>query len=88
MYTGDWFLHVFVFYIGRLFVFAGTVSKILSPLPAKLTMKIGERDGLRFPIGVASTSKGDIVVADTGNHLVKIFTSEGRLRLTVGKTVQ
>jgi hypothetical protein len=47
--------------------------------------KIG--DGLRFPIGVATTSKGDIVVADTGNHFVKIFTSGGRLRLSVGKIV-
>jgi hypothetical protein len=49
-------------------------------------MKIG--DDLRFPIGVATTSKGDIVVADTGNHFVKIFTSGGRLRLSVGKKVQ
>ena len=81
------FIACFCFlYQKTLFVFAGTVSKILPPLPAKLTMKIG--DDLRFPIGVATTSKGDIVVADTGNHFVKIFTSGGRLRLSVGNKVQ
>ena len=63
-------------------------SKVVPPIPAKLTMKIGGKDcGLHFPIGVTTTSRGDIVVADTGNHLVKIFSPDGKLRLTVGTTV-
>ncbi|XP_052099003.1 uncharacterized protein LOC127733727 [Mytilus californianus] len=63
----------------------GGVSKILPPIPAKLVGKIGGKDlGFHFPIGVTTSSKGDVIVADTGNHLVKIFTADSKLKLTIG----
>ena len=43
--------------------------------------------GLYFPIGVTTNSFGDIIITDTGNHLVKMFDSQGVFVKTIGKQV-
>ena len=33
---------------------------------------------LLYPIGVTSNSHGDIIVADTGHHCLKLFSADGK----------
>ncbi|KAK3095009.1 hypothetical protein FSP39_009125 [Pinctada imbricata] len=53
----------------------------IPPIPCKFKFKFGHfgtnKSGLKFPIGVCTNSKGEIIVADTGNHSVKMFDAEG-----------
>lgn len=45
----------------------------------------GNKDGeLRSPVGVALTSQGAVVVADTANHRIQVFDAQGRVTRTWG----
>ncbi|KAJ8316803.1 hypothetical protein KUTeg_004707 [Tegillarca granosa] len=67
-------------------------THIPPPLPAKLLFKFGLSSknpasgdyGLSFPIGVASNSKGELIVADTGNNRIRIFDAHGRFVQGIG----
>ncbi|XP_014783460.1 tripartite motif-containing protein 2 [Octopus bimaculoides] len=55
---------------------------------SKLTLRFGKkgrgRNCFNMPCGIAVTKSGDIVVADSENHRVQIFTSEGILKVKFG----
>ncbi|XP_033757387.1 uncharacterized protein LOC117339786 [Pecten maximus] len=58
-------------------------------VPAKLEVRLGHPgrgsgDCLHFPIGVTTDLEGNILVTDTGNHLVKVFDKDGIFKYTIG----
>ncbi|XP_060064973.1 tripartite motif-containing protein 2-like [Ylistrum balloti] len=61
-------------------------------VPAKLEVKLGHPgrgsgECLHFPIGVTTDLDGNILVTDTGNHLVKVFDKDGIFKYTIGDTM-
>ena len=48
----------------------------------------GSSSGLYFPIGVTTNSFDDIIITDTGNHLVKMYDCQGLFVKTIGKQVK
>lgn len=47
--------------------------------------EIGSPEQLRNPVGVAVDSRGQVYVADTLNHRVQIYNSDGELEDTIGE---
>ena len=47
----------------------------------------GSSSGLYFPIGVTTNSFGDVIITDTGNHLIKMFDSQGLFAKSIGQQV-
>jgi hypothetical protein len=54
---------------------------------AKLLFKVGPSEHLKYPIGVTTNSVGEILVADTGNHLVRMYSDRGKFIKTLAKEV-
>ncbi|KAK3595304.1 hypothetical protein CHS0354_004453 [Potamilus streckersoni] len=58
-------------------------------LKAKLVIQFGHHgkgifSGMHFPIGITVNTRGQIIVCDTGNHVVKIFSSTGTFLWSIG----
>ncbi|XP_067657041.1 uncharacterized protein [Haliotis asinina] len=66
-------------------VFSGNCwSEVNATLVNKIGhLKKGHGEGFFFPIGVSCNSRGDVIVADNGNDLVKVM-KKGVLDLTIG----
>ncbi|KAL3863386.1 hypothetical protein ACJMK2_005143 [Sinanodonta woodiana] len=58
-------------------------------LKAKLVTQFGHHgkgifSGMHFPIGITVNKRGEIIVCDTGNHVVKIFSNTGIFLRCIG----
>lgn len=80
-------LYLISLYICLIFFCIGNKYRYISPLPAKLLFKVGKKDQVKFPIGVTTNSLEEILVADTGNHVVRLFDPEGKFLRDIGKEV-
>ena len=55
-----------------------------------MTVSFGKRGtqagAMQFPIGLTTSSRvlSDILMCDTGNNMVKVFTSNGEWKKTIG----
>lgn len=63
---------------------------VAKPSPAGVELlsigSFGTADGqFLYPLGVAVDSSGNIIVADTNNHRIQVFNSEGVHQLTIGR---
>lgn len=80
-------LYVISSYVCLIFFCIGIKYRYISPLPAKLLFKVGKKDQVKFPIGVTTNSLEEILVADTGNHVVRLFDPEGKFLRDIGREV-
>ncbi|OWF38264.1 E3 ubiquitin-protein ligase TRIM71-like isoform X2 [Mizuhopecten yessoensis] len=76
----------------RMFIQKNEINRDGATVPAKLEVKLGHPGRgsggcLHFPIGVTTDFEGNILVTDTGNHLVKVFDKEGIFKYTIGDTI-
>lgn len=62
-------------------------KQFVPPIPAKMLFKAGIEEIMKFPIGVTTNSMGEVLVGDTGNHVVRVYNSEGKYLRDIGKEV-
>uniref|UniRef100_K1RLZ2 Tripartite motif-containing protein 2 n=1 Tax=Magallana gigas TaxID=29159 RepID=K1RLZ2_MAGGI len=60
-------------------------KQFVPPIPAKMLFKAGTEEIMKFPIGVTTNSMGEVLVGDTGNHVVRVYNSEGKYLRDIGK---
>uniref|UniRef100_A0A8W8IIF4 Tripartite motif-containing protein 2 n=1 Tax=Magallana gigas TaxID=29159 RepID=A0A8W8IIF4_MAGGI len=60
-------------------------KQFVPPIPAKMLFKAGIEEIMKFPIGVTTNSMGEVLVGDTGNHVVRVYNSEGKYLRDIGK---
>lgn len=63
-------------------------KQLVPPIPAKMLFKAGTEEIMKFPIGVITNSVGEVLVGDTGNHVVRVYSSEGKYLRDIGKEVR
>lgn len=63
-------------------------KQFVPPIPAKMLFKAGTEEIMKFPIGVTTNSMGEVLVGDTGNHVVRVYNSEGKYLRDIGKEVR
>ena len=68
-----------------MYILHGSPVFSVSDVKAKLLFKCTA--DLNFPIGVSCNSAGEVIVADTGHHCIKVFTQQGCLSKTFDQNV-